>query len=59
MEILPSGTPLEVAEETKRINTMLGKDGGYILNEVHNIRAEVPTENIVAMFEAGAAHRYR
>ena len=37
---------------------MLGKGGGYILNRVHNIQAEVLPENIVAMLEAGAAHRY-
>ena len=37
---------------------MLGKGGGYFLNSVHNIQAEVPPENIVAMFEAGASHRY-
>jgi uroporphyrinogen decarboxylase len=57
-EILPFGTPQEVAEETKRIISILGKGGGYILNSVHNIQAEVPPENIVAMFETGAAHRY-
>lgn len=56
--ILPFGSPEEVAEETRRIISILGKGGGYILNSVHNIQAEVPPENIVAMFETGLAHRY-
>jgi uroporphyrinogen decarboxylase len=56
--ILPFGTPAEVTAETRRIISILGKGGGYILNTVHNIQAEVPPENIVAMYEAGLAHRY-
>ncbi|MDH3581179.1 MAG: uroporphyrinogen decarboxylase family protein [Hyphomicrobiales bacterium] len=57
-QTLPFGTPEEVVAETKRIINILGKGGGYILNSVHNIQAEVPPENIVAMFETGVAHRY-
>jgi len=56
---LPFGTAQEVAEETKRIISILGKGGGYVLNSVHNIQAEVPPENIIAMFETGANHRYQ
>ena len=57
-ELLPFGTAGEVAEETRRIIGILGKGGGYILNSVHNIQAEVPPENIVALFETGVNHRY-
>ncbi len=56
--ILPFGTPREVAAETRRIIDILGKGGGYVLNSVHNIQPEVPPQNIVAMFDAGRAHRY-
>ena len=56
--ILPFGTPEEVAAETRRIIEILGRGGGYILNTVHNIQAEVPPENIVAMFDSGLHHRY-
>jgi uroporphyrinogen decarboxylase len=56
--ILPQGTPEEVRAETQRIIDILGKDGGYVLNSVHNIQAEVPAENIVAMFDTGLKHRY-
>ena len=57
-KILPFGTAQEVAAETSRIIDILGKGGGYVLNTVHNIQAEVPPENIVAMFETGVNHRY-
>ena len=51
-QILPHGTPEEVAAETRRIIDMLGEGGGYVLNSVHNIQADVPPENVIAMFEA-------
>jgi uroporphyrinogen decarboxylase len=57
--ILPFGTPEEVAAETRRMIGILGKGGGYVLNSVHNIQAEVPPENVIAMFETGLSHRYQ
>ena len=30
--------------------------GGYVFNNVHNIQAGVPAENIVALFEAAYQH---
>lgn len=49
--LLPFGTPEEVRVEVRRVIDILNVDGGYVLNSVHNIQAEVPTENIVAMLE--------
>ena len=51
--VLPFGTPEEVRKEVRRMINILGKKGGYVLASVHNIQAEVPPENIVAMFEEG------
>ena len=48
-----------MAAETRRIIEILGRGGGYILNSVHNIQAEVPPENIVAMFDAGRTYTYK
>jgi len=31
---------------------ILGADGGFVFQQVHNILADVPIENVVAMFEA-------
>ena len=57
-QVLPNGSPAEVAAETRRIIEVLGRGGGYVLNSVHNLQPEVPPENIVAMFDAGREHRY-
>jgi uroporphyrinogen decarboxylase len=50
--VLPLGTPQEVRAEVRRRIADLGPGGGYVLGAVHNIQAEVPAENILAMFEA-------
>ncbi len=56
-QILPHGTPEEVAAETRRIIDVLGEGGGYVLNSVHNIQADVPPENVIAMFETAREYR--
>ena len=55
--LLPFGTPDEVRKETRRMIDLMGRGGGYILATVHNIQAEVPPENIVAMFDEARSHR--
>ncbi len=52
-KILPFGSPREVKEEVKRRIEDLAPGGGYLLASCHNIQADVPPENIEAMFEAG------
>jgi len=51
-DILPSKTPKEVKEDVKERIKIFGKGGGYIFNSIHNILADVPCENVIAMFEA-------
>jgi uroporphyrinogen decarboxylase len=51
-EILPHGTPQEVKDNVKRSIDALAAGGGYVFNTVHNIQADVPPANIVAMWEA-------
>ncbi len=50
--ILPRGTPQLVRDEVRRRIDDLAPGGGFIFNTVHNIQADVPPENIVAMWEA-------
>jgi uroporphyrinogen decarboxylase len=50
--VLPHGTPQEVRDEVKRRVEDLAPGGGFIFNTVHNIQADVPPQNIVAMWEA-------
>ncbi len=48
--ILPTGSPEQVSDDVKRNLSALMPGGGYIFNTVHNIQAEVPPENIMAMW---------
>jgi len=50
--VLPNGTPRQVAENVRRNLEALMPGGGYVFNTIHNIQADVPPENIVAMWEA-------
>ena len=49
--ILPIATPDEVRTHVLHQCEILGKDGGFVFNAVHNIQANVPIENVVAMIE--------
>lgn len=51
-KVLPFGTPEQVREQVKERCEIFGKDGGYVFNSIHNIQANTPTENIVAMLDA-------
>jgi len=48
--VLPSGLPQEVMDDVKRNIDALAPGGGFVFSTVHNIQAEVPPENIVAMW---------
>ena len=49
---LAFGTPEEVRAEVLERCEVFGRDGGFVFNSVHNIQANVPVANVVAMFEA-------
>ncbi len=51
-QVLPHGSTEDVRAEVRRRIRELGKGGGYMVAAVHNIQPDVPTENIVAMYEA-------
>lgn len=50
--VLSRGTPAQIKEHVKRNIDILKPDGGFVFQQVHNILADVPPQNIVAMFEA-------
>ena len=52
--ILPCGTPSEVREHVLGQLATFAPGGGFVFQQVHNIMADVPPENIVAMFDAVA-----
>ena len=49
---LPYATPEKVREEVLYLCDIFARDGGFVFNTVHNIQANVPVENIVAMIDA-------
>lgn len=55
--VLPFGTPDEIEEHVRRNIEVFGRGGGFIFNAVHNIQSTVPTENLLALFQA--FERYR
>ncbi|MCX6321584.1 MAG: methyltransferase [Bacteroidia bacterium] len=46
------GTPTQVKEQVKSQCEILNNNGGFVFNTVHNIQANVPFENVVAMLDA-------
>jgi uroporphyrinogen decarboxylase len=50
--ILPHGTPDEIKAHVREQIGILQPGGGFVFQQVHNIMADVPPENVVAMFEA-------
>jgi uroporphyrinogen decarboxylase len=54
--VLGTGTPEEVKEDVKRNIEALAPGGGFVFAAVHDIQANVPPENIMAMWEAWKAY---
>jgi len=53
--VLPRLQAKEVGEEVKRLISILGRGGGYILSPTHNIQIDTPNENIVAAYESAGS----
>ncbi len=49
--VMPMGTPDEVRAEARRRIRDLAPGGGYVVDTVHNVQADVPPENICALYE--------
>jgi uroporphyrinogen decarboxylase len=55
-DVLIKGTPAQVSEHVRQQVKILRPGGGFIFQQVHNILADVPPANVVAMYDAvGAA----
>ena len=48
---LAFGTPDDVKKQVNELCMVFGRDGGFVFNTVHNIQANVPVENVVAMVD--------
>lgn len=50
--VLPSAPPETVREHVRKNLEAFKPGGGYVFNNVHNIQAGIPPENVVAMYDA-------
>lgn len=50
--LLPHGMPREIRREVRRLMAEIGRDGGYIIGPSHDVPADVPLENMLALIEA-------
>ena len=49
---LPFGTPEEVYREVRERIDIFAPGGGFVFDAIHNVQANTPIENVVAMFKA-------
>ncbi|HJX41939.1 MAG TPA: uroporphyrinogen decarboxylase family protein [Anaerolineales bacterium] len=52
--ILPLGSPSEVRRDVRRRLEIFAPDGGFVFAPIHNLQADVPPENVEAMYEEAA-----
>lgn len=51
-EVLIHGQPAAVREHVRRLMDIWRPGGGYVFQQVHNIMADIPPSNVVAMLDA-------
>jgi hypothetical protein len=51
-KVLSFGSPEDVRKQVTELCGIFSQNGGFVFNTVHNIQANVPIENLVAMIEA-------
>ncbi|MCW4050495.1 MAG: methyltransferase, partial [Candidatus Bathyarchaeota archaeon] len=49
---LPFGSPEDVERQVKERLDILGENGGFVFNTIHNVQPNVPVENVQAMYRA-------
>jgi len=49
--VLPFGSPEDVKKQVQQTCDIFSKGGGFVFNTVHNVQANVPIKNLVAMFD--------
>jgi hypothetical protein len=50
--VLSFGSPREVDKQVTEVCKIFSEQGGFVFNTVHNIQANTPIENLLAMFNA-------
>jgi hypothetical protein len=53
---LPFGTPDDVRREVRDRIRIFGSGGGFVFNTIHNVQAQTPVENLLAMYQTWKEH---
>jgi hypothetical protein len=56
---LPFGTPEEVRRQVGQRIEIFNRGGGFVFNTVHNVQANTPVENLLALYDAVGESRGR
>lgn len=51
-ELLPRGTPEQVRLGVRSLLDEMAPGGGFFIGPTHNLQVDIPTENVVAMYQA-------
>ncbi len=51
-QVLPTGSPADVEAEVRHLLRAMAPGGGLVVCAVHNIQADVPPENVLALYDA-------
>jgi uroporphyrinogen-III decarboxylase len=54
---LPFGTPQEVRDEVRERIETFGPGGGFVFSTIHNLQANTPIANALAMFDVVKEYR--
>ena len=57
-ELLPRGTVEEVRQGVFALLNTMAPGGGFFVGPTHNLQVDIPTENILAMYEAAREWSY-
>lgn len=57
-QLLNHGSPDEVRAGVRSLLDDMGHGGGFFLGPTHNLQCDIPTENVVAMYESACQWRY-
>lgn len=50
-KVLPFGKTSEVEEQVKSLCDIFGRNGGFVFNAIHNIQANAPISNVIALLD--------
>ncbi|MEK6797302.1 MAG: uroporphyrinogen decarboxylase family protein [Spirochaetota bacterium] len=56
--LLPCGTPADVQNAVISMADILGENGGFIMSPSHVLQSDVPTDNIIALYDTASQRRY-